>query len=294
MHDINLEQYKVFYYVSKNMSFSKAAHELFISQSAVSQSIKNLETRLNVKLFARETRKIDLTAEGKILFDNISIAFSYFSQAEKDITSYGINKKNRISIAASDTISKYYLLDYINKFHTKYPDVKIKITNKPSNMCLDLLKDGKVDIALSNNFEVTPESIMQHTKVKIVKDVFIAGPKYAHLKGKQLSLFDLSKLPILTLEKSTTSRTNFDELMHNYNLKISPEIEMQSMGLLKDFTRIGLGIAYINNLAVSKSSDLFVLDIKEPLAEGAISAVTIKRKKLSEHAEYFLNLLKFS
>lgn len=291
MFDINFEQYKVFYYVAKNLSFSKASKELYISQSAVSQSIKNLESRIGVSLFLRQSKKIALTSEGELLYENVKIAFSYIANGELSVMENDNNLKKEIKLAASDTISKYFLLPYIEKFHRLYPDVKIKILNKPSHDCIELLKNVDVDMAIVNLSEDIEDKSIKGVKVKQIHDVFIAGPIYSYLKDKKLKLKDLENYPILALEKSASTRQNLDEIAKKYNVDIQPEIEMQSMGLLKDLTRIGLGLAYITDLAISKTTDLFVLDIEEKLSANFISVITLKRQKLNKYTQNFFEMI---
>ncbi|MFI3227927.1 MAG: LysR family transcriptional regulator [Clostridia bacterium] len=291
MHDINFEQYKVFYYVAKNLSFSLAAKELFISQSAVSQSIKNLENRIGVSLFLRQAKKISLTSEGQILFDSVKIAFSHITNGEHSIMSNSETQKKELKIAASDTISKYFLLSHIETFNTLHPEVKLKISNKPSNQCFEMLKNSEVDIAVITYNESLLDPNYSVSKLRKMQDVFIAGSKFSYLKGKKLSLEDIKDLPILTLGQTASTRIHFDELIKMHNLSVQPEIETQSIGLLKDLARIGLGISYITDLAITKDSDLFVLDIKEPLATNFVSVATVKRQKRSKFVEEFLNLI---
>ena len=76
--DINLELYKVFYYVATTLSFSEASRQLFISQSAVSQSIKTLEKKLNHPLFIRSTKKVLLTPEGELLLQHVNLRSSFW------------------------------------------------------------------------------------------------------------------------------------------------------------------------------------------------------------------------
>ena len=87
--DINLELYKVFYYVATTLSFSEASRQLFISQSAVSQSIKVLEKKLNQPLFIRSTKKVQLTPEGEILLRHIEPAMNLIKRGEMQILETG-------------------------------------------------------------------------------------------------------------------------------------------------------------------------------------------------------------
>ena len=137
--DINYELYKVFYYVGKTLSFSEASKELFISQSAVSQSIKVLEKRLNQTLFIRSTKRVKLTKEGEMLFKHIEPAINLINRGESQIMEAGTLNGGQLRIGASDTICRYYLVPFLNDFHQKYPKVHIKVTNGTSLQCVELL-----------------------------------------------------------------------------------------------------------------------------------------------------------
>lgn len=289
MFDVNFEQYKVFYFVAKNLSFSKASKELFISQSAVSQSIKNLETRLGLNLFVRGSKSISLTTSGETLYENVKVGFSYILNGENSVKSDSAKKE--LKIGASDTISKYFLLPYIESFCKLYPNVKIQIINKFSAESIELLKNSSVDIAFVSSQEFYDEKMLKFTKIKPIHDVFIAGPMFSHLKNQELSLQDLEQFSILALEKGTSTRKNLENLCKEYKLELYPEIEMQSMGLLKDFARIGLGISYISDLSLSKTTDLFALNIKEKLPTKYIELVTPKKIKVLEQAQNFIDLI---
>ena len=100
--DINYELYKVFYYVAKTLSFSEASKQLYISQSAVSQSIKSLETKLNQHLFVRSTKRVKLTAEGEMLFKHIEPAINLIIRGENQIVDANTLNGGQLRIGASD------------------------------------------------------------------------------------------------------------------------------------------------------------------------------------------------
>lgn len=115
--DINYELYKVFYYVAKTLSFSDASKRLFISQSAVSQSIKALEKKLNQHLFIRSTKRVKLTPEGEVLFKHIEPAVNLIMRGENQILDANALNGGQLRIGASDTICRYYLVPYLQAFH---------------------------------------------------------------------------------------------------------------------------------------------------------------------------------
>ena len=126
--DINYELYKVFYHVASSLSFSEASKQLFISQSAVSQSIKTLEKKIGQPLFIRSTKKVQLTPAGELLLQHIEPAMNLIRRGEEQIQNVNDTRLGQLHISASDTICRYFLVPYIQKFHELYPDVPIRIT----------------------------------------------------------------------------------------------------------------------------------------------------------------------
>ena len=136
--DINYELYKVFYFVATSLSFSEASKQLYISQSAVSQSIKTLEKKLGQPLFIRSTKKVQLTPAGKILLKHVEPAMNLIRRGENQLLDSNILGLGQLHIGASDTICRYFLVPYLKQFHKKFPNVPIKVTNATSLSCVDL------------------------------------------------------------------------------------------------------------------------------------------------------------
>ncbi len=184
--DVNLELYKCFYYVATTLSFSEASRQLFISQSAVSQGIKALEKKLGRELFYRSTKKVSLTPEGEVLFQHVKPALEMISQGEAQLLAED-ELQGQLRIGASDTICRYFLIDYLKRFHQDYPSVRIKVTNSTSIGCVELLENRQVDLIVCN----LPNSrLIPHMKVQVVKefqDIFVANPDFFPLKGRLLS-----------------------------------------------------------------------------------------------------------
>ncbi|QZY55708.1 LysR family transcriptional regulator [Crassaminicella profunda] len=292
--NINFELYKVFYYVAKYLSFSKAAHKLYISQSAVSQSIKLLEEKLNTKLFIRHTKQVKLTSEGKLLFKHIEQAFNFIKSGERSIGEIHSLEKGEVKIGASDTICKYYLLPYFKKFHEMYPEIKIHVTNRPSPVCAELFKKGSVDISVINlPFQKTYKDL-SYTEIKKAQDVFIVGEKFKFLQEKKLPLKELENYPFLSLQKNSTTRDFFEDFMKKHHVNISPEFELGSIDLLIELTKIGLGVSFVMMDTIKEALDkkeIFILNIKEKTPKRSIGVLTHKKIPLSIAAQKFINLL---
>ena len=291
--DINYELYKVFYYVATSLSFSEASKQLYISQSAVSQSIKTLEKRLNQNLFIRSTKKVRLTPEGEILLRHIEPAINLIQRGENQIVEANTLGGGQLRIGASDTICRYFLVPFLSKFHKEYPNVHIKVTNQTSPGCVDLLENGQVDFIVTNY----PNSRISNTNrihtIKKFEDVFVANRNFFDLEGQELSFEDLLDYPILMLDRQSTTSEFLHHLFLQHELDLVPEIELSSNDLLLDLANIGLGIAFIPDYLLTEDRpDMYPLKLKESLPEREIVIVTSDPMPLSPAAREFIKFFK--
>ena len=290
--DINYELYKVFYYVATSLSFSEASKKLYISQSAVSQSIKTLEKKLGQTLFIRSTKRVQLTPAGSLLLKHVEPAMNLISRGESQLLDSGTLGLGQLHIGASDTICRYFLVPYLKQFHKMFPNVPIKVTNATSIQCVELLDQRKVDLIVTN----FPNTHLNHAYIQKTvcnfSDVFITNPAYFDLKDREISLAELKQYPIMMLDRKSTTSEFLHNLFLQHQLELIPEIELSSNDLLIDLARIGLGIAFIPDYCLTKESrDLFVLKTREKLPMRQMAASVNTTLPVSASTEEFLKLL---
>lgn len=289
MIDINYELYKVFYHVASTLNFSEASKQLYISQSAVSQSIKTLERKLDQTLFIRSTKKVQLTPEGEILMRHVEPAMNLIQKGETQLLD-AASTGGQIRIGASDTICRYFLIPYLERFHKAFPGAHIKVINQTSMKCAELLRNGLVDLTVvnfPNNHLGTTTSVM---RIKKFRDVFIAGNTFQKLRGKTLTFSQLLKYPILMLDKNSTTNEFLHQVFQQHQLDLVPEIELTSNDLLIDLARIGLGIAFVPDYCISPDSeDVFILRTKEELPERELAVAYNEHLPLSRASMEFLS-----
>ena len=272
--------------------FLEASKQLFISQSAVSQSIKTLEKKIGQPLFIRSTKKVQLTPAGELLLQHIEPAMNLIRRGEEQIQSVNETRLGQLHISASDTICRYFLVPYIQRFHEVYPDVPIRITNATSKSCVDLLEQGKVDIIITNH----PNSRMNTSYIAqtltLFQDVFIANPKHFPQTEQEMTLKEISTLPLLMLDKNSTTSEYLHQFFLENRLDLVPTFQLYSNDLLMDLARIGLGIAFIPDFCMThNSSDLKIVTTKEKLPRRSLVAATHPSLPLSASAEAFLSFL---
>ena len=286
--DINYELYKVFYYVATTLSFSEASKQLYISQSAVSQAIKALEKRLDQTLFIRSTKRVQLTPEGELLLRHVEPAMNLIKRGEAQLMDNSSGAQ--IRIGANDTICRYFLVPYLEKFHKEFPNAHIKVTNQTSYKCVELLDSGQVDLIVVNypNSHIGKPYVIKN--IAKFQDKFVANQTFSELKDKKVSLRTLLNYPLLMLEKQSTTSEFLHNLFHQHQLDLIPEIELSSNDFLIDLARIGLGIAFIPDYSFPKEcDDLFFVETEEDLPERNLAIVYNDQIPLSKAAQEFMN-----
>ncbi|MBE5902602.1 MAG: LysR family transcriptional regulator [Lachnospiraceae bacterium] len=292
MKDINYEYYKIFYEVARLGSFSAAAKALFVSQSAVSQSIKNLEEKLNRSLFIRTTKSVTLTPAGELLYSHVEPALRLLMQGQARITEENSLEGGQLHIGASDTICRYYLLPYLQQFHKLYPKVSLKVTNQTSLRCVDLLGEGAVDMIVTNTPNSRLNSSFDTRQVGSFYDVFIAGKTFLTLKDRPISFPELLHYPILMLDRQSTTSEFLHDLFLREQLQLTPEIELGSNDLLIELAKINLGIAFVPDFCIPENSkDLFIVKTKTSLPKRHLVAATRSFVPNSPVVDAFLALL---
>ena len=260
---VNLELYRVFYTVAKCGSLTKAAEELYISQPAVSQAIKQLENQLGGPLFNRTHKGMELTdTGGKQIFAHVEQALKLFEQAERKYSELKDTATGIVRICASDTLLAKFLLPYIKKYHEKYPDVNLILLHCNSAQTIELLKSKKGDIGFVN-LPIDDSEINLLNNVMQLHDTFVANEKFGELFDKQIDLKRLQDYPLLMLDLSTATRQAIVSYAHSQGIHLHPEIEFGSLELMAELAKIGMGIACVPREFV-----------KRELAEGSLKEIS--------------------
>ncbi|NTV91618.1 MAG: LysR family transcriptional regulator, partial [Clostridiales bacterium] len=262
----------------------------------VSQAIAGLEQKTGCRLFTRKSRKVLLTAEGDLLFKHVEQAFNFIKSAEGKLSEMHNLGLGEIRIGIGDTNCRYFLTPYIEQFITAYPKIKFKVVNRTTPQILDILKNGQIDIGIVTlpSVEAAEMNAMDISPFRKVRDVFVASAKHSELKGRKVSLSELASHPLLLLQKDSSTRVNLDSFFKNSGLEVIPEIELESMELLVEFARIGLGAAHVlyeSAEALITSGELFVIDLEEAIPERSLGLAKMKNVPLSRAASEFLYLL---
>ena len=289
----NLEQYKTFYYIAKLSSITAAAGALFVSQSAVSQSLKALETEIGCKLFERLSKGVRLTPEGKLLYHYVSLGWENLMEGEKKLKEMIDGESGEIKIGASDMTLRFYLLEQIEKFKKKYPKIKINVTNAPTPDTLKQLKEGTIDFGAVSS-PLSKKADINIYPVKHIREIFIAGEKFIELRDRIVSLKELSQYPIVCLEKNTSTRKAIDLFMAENGVLLEPDFEISTSDLIVNFAERNMGIGVVMEDFAKQSissGKVFRLQLEKEMTPRNICIITGKNSGISIAGQRFLDMI---
>ena len=289
---MRLELYRVFYHVARYGSISEAARQLFASQPAVSQSIRQLEDYLGAKLFVRGSRGVSLTAEGAVLYDYVQRGYNTFLTGERALRDVLTLQSGEVRIGGSDTLCKHVLLPVLRRFMSNHPQIKIRVTNRTTPESLDLLRRQEVDMALVHLPEASEEFDL--TPIRQITDCFVANARFAEALQHPLHASALSQLPLLVLERETSTRESLDVWAARQGVVLTPEVELGSVDLLVEFARIGLGLAYVVRDFVERDlaeGELLEVRLVDPPPGRTVGLATNAALPLSRAAQEFMQMV---
>lgn len=239
------EYYRIFYYVAKYKNFTRAANVLLTSQPSITRSIQNLEHELGCQLFIRNKHGVELTHEGVLLYEYVSVGCEQFTKGEEIITGSLSLQAGILYIGANETAIHGYLLSVLDEFHQLYPHVRVKITNTSTTEAIEELKSGMIDLAIGTT-PTQVEKPLKEIKLKQYQDILVAGPKFSKLADSRFHLHELTKIPLISLTKSSRSFQFFSEFYQKYKLTMNTQFEVTTSDLIIPMVELNMGMGFIS------------------------------------------------
>ena len=289
---VKLELYRVFKEVAEAGNISTAAKNLYISQSAVSQSIKQLETALQARLFSRSPRGVSLTGEGQMLYQYVRSALGLLATGEDKLSQAQQLLLGTLVIGASDTVTSFFLTHYLDAFHRLHPGIRLKIVSGRSAKVLSMLKSGAVDIAFASS---PSDSAISNWPCFSTHSVFVAGSSYEcdfdHVYTRQ----EIAAFPLILLERKASSRVLLEQYFLQSGITLTPEIELSSRQLLVTLARIGLGVAGVTQEFVQDaldSGDICLLKTDFTIPARSVDMCTLQDVTPTAAASAFMEMVR--
>ncbi len=290
--NIDLNLYRIFYEVAKRGNITKAAEELYISQPAVTQAIHSLEKQIGATLFIRAKKGVTLTEEAKVLFQFVESGLNYIKNGENKFKELMNIESGTLKIGASTTITQHVLLKYLDVFQERYPNVSISIVNNLTQDLVKLLREGSVDLLILNlpTKEYKDIDVVPFLEVH---DTFMVGKRKIDLLNKKLDLTKIKEDFIFQKSPSNT-RLFLNNYLNSNNIDIIPKYDVVSFNLVKDMTKMNLGIGYITREFAIKeleSGELFEIDYTPKIPSRNIGIATLSNTIPSFTTKKFIDII---
>jgi len=291
--NIDYNLYKIFLYLYEERSISKTANKLYVSQPAISYSLKELENSLGYTLFTRNSKGIEPTLEATELYNYIRTAFNILNDAEEHVKNLNGLNVGTIKIGVPSHIGVLTLTKYIDKFRNDYPNVKFDIISKAMPEMVEMLETRKLDMIIGI-LPITSEKKLTKVNLAEVYNCFAYNKKI--LKDIRIKKeLDLLKYPLILPSSNTPYRNKLDDFMESRNVRLEPYIEVSSTEIALEMIRKGMGIGYfiLDTINLSPNKDDYEVIVFDDLPVANISLLYID-EYTSIAAKKFIDSIKKS
>jgi len=289
---MQIETLKIFCDLAELQSFSKTADKHFLSQSAISQQLAQLELAYKCQLINRKKRPIELTKEGQLFYTAAMEILERHEQFRSELNALKSSAESRINVAAIYSIGMHTLPVYIKKFMVKYPNVNVHIEYLSANRIYELILAGDIDIGL-----VAVPKRDKRLDVYDFEDeplVLACSPKHPLSHESQIDIHQLQFEQFIAFEKDTPTRIWIDNILHRYNIVSRPAMEFDNVETIKRAVEINSGVSLLPQTAILQEVNggtIKAIGFSNEAFVRPTGIIVRKGKIFSRAGRYFIELL---
>jgi DNA-binding transcriptional LysR family regulator len=292
MH-INLNQFRAFYLAAKEKSITKAASALHVTQPAVTMQIKAFERQLNLKLFRKYGKELQLTDVGQVLYGYGKRMFNIVGEIEHVLKSYGDLTQGSLSIGTTRSFARHLMPGLLSRFQESFPKVKVYLEVGSSQEIANSIAAFKYDLGIIGRLpHLDKLKVVPYTREEFC---VVISPNHRLAAKSKVSLFELKNEPIIIRESGSGSRHAILSLLASHDLKPSVLIEAGSVEFIKEYIIKERGISFLYKPEVeleAKMGLLKPLDIEEGPIWIQTDIIFAKRANLLPPAQAFLQIIR--
>ncbi len=288
--DINFELYKVFYYIAKEGSITAAAEKLFISQPAVTQSLKKLEEELGGPLFIRKKSGVMLTSEGEKLYEYIENSIHVLNNASNLFSQYLNSDIGRVRVNVAGSWGMILLPEIINRFRIKYPNVEVSITVEKTSDAIKKITNSDIDIGIFEGNIGAYKDVVEIMNLATIPYSFFTTKEYLDKVGP-VDVNHLEKYDFYLPKADSNRMAMLNASLEKAGLKINSTKHVAGTEMTKKIIEKGLGIGFFNEIIVKDSPEFVKVDLGIGSIEGVLTFAVKNKKLLSNACLNFLQLM---
>ena len=295
--NVTIKQVTLFVEVARSLSFARAATAMHLSQPAVSLAVQNLEQAIGGKLFARSTRSLELTPEGRAFYPTATRLLNDWNEALDDVHNLFTMQRGKLNIAVMPSFSANVLPELVRQYHEQYPKVNLSIQNIVMDDAIESVRKGRNELAISfasenmNGLDFTP--LYDVTFMAVYSDHFLSKLQNVDLTNDWSALFEF---PMVAMDKDSTVRRWLDETTQAHNLQSQIVAEVNQLDSLGQLVSMGLGVGIVPSLCEGqmKQLGLHMQTISPEILRQPVGVVTRSQSPLSIAGQGMVDLLKSS
>ena len=290
---ITYDYYRIFYFVAQYHSFTKAAEILKNNQPNITRCMNNLESELGCKLFIRSHQGVTLTAEGEKVYERVAVAYEQLRTVEEELALERSLESGLITIGASETALRLMLLSRLEHFHTRYPHVRLRISNHSTPQALQAVKNGEVDFAIITT-PAEVESGLKMVELKPFYEVLVGGRTFTALASQNLSLKELNNYPLISLSDESMTRAFYRQFFLDHGAVLKPDTEAATTDQMLTLVKSELGIAFLPQPMAQDAlarGEIVQLHLQEIIPQRSICLVYDHHRPLNTAARKFQQML---
>jgi len=260
---MNLRQLEIFLAVAEQQSYIKASNKLFIAQSAVSIAIRKLEQELDLKLFNRSNKQVELTDEGEVLRRHATNIMLQSAQAKLELAEMGDLKRGEVRLGVPAMLASYYFPPFLVKFKQHYPDIKITIIDEGTKLIHRHLEEGVIDMGIVS-LDVPREEMESHPIIH--EEMLLCLPREHPLaQRKSIRFSELKDQTLILYREGYFLREVVNRLCEQHGLEPRIGFEVNLVQLMKTLVLSGLGVSFCLQSVLNEESELIGVPFKPRL-----------------------------
>ncbi len=285
-----LKQLRAFCHASRTESISEAAEQLFLSQPTVTLQIQALERELNITLFERRGPKIQLTPQGKLLYElSNSLVDGVDKLHETFAANLGRLESGDLNIAAGESTILYILPDFVTQFNQTYPQIHLKLLNVTGRDGMALVRSDKADFAVGSMLEV-PDDVI-YRPIFTYNPVLILPKDHPLVEKQTITLEDISPYGLILPPHHLSTWRVVDMAFRQQNLSFHVSLEAGGWEIIKKYVELGMGISIVTDVCLTGEENLVRKPLDDYFPKRSYGLVLRKGKFLSPQARRFIEVM---
>jgi LysR family carnitine catabolism transcriptional activator len=272
--NVSVRDLRAFTALAAVRNFTRAAKECNLSQPAFSALIRALEESVGARLFDRDTRKVELTAEGQRFLESATRLLQDFGLALTDLRDLATRRRGRVAVAVLPSLAAGWLPDVLAEFHRAHPGIELDVADALADECIDRVRAGKADFALASSRATSSEL----TSELFCADRFhfVCRRDHALAGRRRVTLQQLGDEPFIHLARSSSVRQHVDQAL--WPGRARKMMELEQLSTVAGMVRAGLGITVVPALTLFhfRHPDLATVPLDAP---GMVREIFLLRSR---------------